>query len=113
MWILGCRKPCWTQEEIAVVASIAVFREVLESLAYIAQIIAVGVLIYAVYSYLLQRQQLNFDVITNCTSRFQAILPDLYSDNDKRRRMAQDKYVDLCNEELFYFLNGYLPADVV
>ena len=87
--------------------STTVLREVLESLAYVAQIVAVGVLIYAACSYLLQRQQLNFDVVTNCTARFQGVLPGLYSDDESQRREAQSKYVDLCNEELFYFLNGY------
>ncbi len=93
--------------------SITMLREVLESLAYLAQIIAVGVLIYAARSYLLQRQQLNYDVITNCTQRFQEILPGLYSDDAKEREESKIRYVDLCNEELFYFAEGYVPSDVI
>ena len=89
--------------------SITIVREVLESLAYVAQIVAAGVLVYAASAYLLQRQQLNFDVITNCTTRFQEMLPGLYSDNATVREKAKSQYVDLCNEELFYFINGYLP----
>ncbi len=93
--------------------SVTILREVLESLAYLAQIVAVGVLIYAARSYLLQRQQLNYDVITNCTQRFQEILPGLYSDDDKEREQSKIRYVDLCNEELFYFAEGYVPPDVI
>lgn len=93
--------------------SIGVFRDAVETLAYLAQIIAVGVLIYAASSYLLQRQQLNFDVITNCTERFQNILPALRFEEDSQREEAQKRYVDLCNEQVFYFANGYLPPDVI
>ena len=93
--------------------SLATLREVLESLAYVAQIVAVGVLIYAARSYLLQHRQLNFDVITNCTQRFQEVLPGLYSDDADERKKSQSRYVDLCNEELFYFANGYLPPDII
>ena len=71
--------------------TITILRDVVETLAYVAQIVAVGVLIYAAYSYLLQRQQLNFDVITNCTGRFQDILPGLYSDDDVRREEAKSR----------------------
>jgi hypothetical protein len=88
-------------------------RDILESLAYVAQIIAVGVLIYAARAYVLQRQQLNFDVVTNCNQRFQAILPGLFSDDGEERKQAKIRYVDLCNEELFYFSEGYVPSDVI
>ena len=89
--------------------SITILRDTIETLAYVAQIVAVAVLIYAARTYLLQRQQLNFDVITNCTARFQDILPGLYSGEKE----AKERYVDLCNEELFYFENGHLPDDVI
>ncbi len=88
-------------------------KDVLESLAYVAQIVGVVVLLYVAYSYLLQRKQLNFDVMTSCTARFQDILPLLRSEVQEERDKGEEQYVDLCNEQLFYFANGYLPPEVI
>ena len=63
----------------------------------------------------MNRKQLNFDVITNCTVRWQEIAPDL--ERALREGNSEDeaikRYVDLCNEELFYFIEGYLPQEVI
>jgi hypothetical protein len=85
----------------------------LQTLAYISQIAAgIGILV-AVFTFLVHRNQLNFDVIMNCNERFQAILLDLETGNSARDELAKRRYVDLCNEQLFYFSNGYLPSEVI
>ncbi len=95
------------------ITSLTILRDVLESAAYAAQIVGVIVLLYAAYSYLLQRQQLNFDVMTSCTARFQNILPLLHFEVREERDKGEERYVDLCNEQLFYFANDYLPPEVI
>ena len=85
----------------------------LETLASVAQIVGgIGILVAAA-TFLVHRSQLNFDVITNCTQRFQEIVVDLKAGHGPRERRARERYVDLCNEQLFYFANGYLPREVI
>jgi hypothetical protein len=47
--------------------------------------------------------------------RWQEIAPDL--ERALREGNSEDeaikRYVDLCNEELFYFIEGYLPQEVI
>ncbi len=85
----------------------------LESLAYLGQILGgVGIFVAAI-TLLVHRNQLNFQVIANCTERFQSIMADLESGDDAIVKRAKRRYVDLCNEQLFYFRNGYLPREVM
>lgn len=70
-------------------------------------------LIYAAYSYKTSQKQLNFAVIVSCTERFQKIMPQLKSKYTVERENAVKAYVDLCNEELFYFKHKYLPKEIV
>ncbi len=57
--------------------------------------------------------QFNFEIITSCTTRFQEILELIDSPDEKQKIRGYKKYIDLCNEELFYFQQGYIPDDVV
>ena len=70
-------------------------------------------LIYAAYSYKTSQKQLNFAVIISCTERFQKIMPQLKSKYTIERERAINAYVDLCNEELFYFKHNYLPREII
>ncbi len=94
---------------------IKTFIDLLEAAAYVAQIVAAGAIVLAAVTYAVHRKQLNFDVITSCTARWQEIMPDLeraVRGGDPGGEVAE-RYVDLCNEELFYFMEGYLPKEVV
>lgn len=70
-------------------------------------------LIYAAYSYKTSQKQLNFAVIISCTERFQKIMPQLKSEDNEERQRAVKAYIDLCNEELFYFKHDYLPKEII
>lgn len=76
-------------------------------------IFGVAALIFTAYNYYLTRKQLNFTVIINCAERFQKIFPQLKSQNQDEKLKAVKLYVDLCNEELFYFKYKYLPDEIV
>ena len=83
----------------------------LQILTYIAQIAGGLIILVAAAAYLVHRRQLNFNMIMNCNQRFQEIFVDLEDDNPQGQH-AKRRYVDLCNEQLFYFKNGYLPREV-
>lgn len=75
--------------------------------------VGAGSLAYASYGYYLSKKQLNFAVIINCTERFQKIYPQLESEDKNERVKAAKLYIDLCNEELFYFKQKYLPEEII
>lgn len=79
----------------------------------IVWLVGAGSLALAAYSYYLSRKQLSFAVIVSCTERFQKIMPNLKSPDDKIRKNAIKQYVDLCHEELFYFKHGYLHDEII
>ncbi|XSG75409.1 hypothetical protein ACP8Y2_00130 [Herpetosiphon llansteffanensis] len=59
------------------------------------------------------QKQFSFEIITSCTTRFQEILELIDSPDEKQKIRGYKKYIDLCNEELFYFQQGYIPNDIV
>jgi hypothetical protein len=82
-------------------------------LAYISQIAGgLGILVAAA-AYVVHRRQLNFNMVMECNQRFQEILVDLEAEDGAPRNQAKKRYVDLCNEQLFYFSKGYLPREVI
>ena len=85
-------------------------KDLLEILVWL---IGASSLIYAAYSYKTSQKQLNFAVIVSCTERFQKIMPQLRSADVVERQRAIKAYIDLCNEELFYFKHKYLPKEIV
>lgn len=85
----------------------------LDIVSQITQIIGALAVLAAAYTYVVHRKQLNFDVMTKCTERFRSIVSDLSSQDQDKRQRAQREYVDLCNEQLFYFGANYLPDAVV
>jgi hypothetical protein len=92
---------------------ITTVKDVVEVLAYLVQLVAALALITAIFTYLAHRNQLRFDVITNCVERFQEIIPNMGSTDAQEAERAKRRYVDLCNEQLFYFGEKYLPDEVV
>lgn len=76
-------------------------------------LVGAGSLIYAANSYKTSQKQLNFAVIVSCTERFQKIMPQLKSEDIEEKQRAIKAYVDLCNEELFYFKHDYLPKEII
>lgn len=64
--------------------------------------------------YLAHRQsqnQFKFTVMLSCIDRFQQLSPLLRGDNEDLPRLK--KYVDLTNEEFFYFQREYIPKEVI
>ena len=64
---------------------------------------------YAIRTFRVTNNQFQFDVMLSCIERFQKLVPTLDIENPD----TIQKYVDLCNEELFYITNDYLPKEVV
>ena len=92
----------------------------MEILDYVKEFfgIAVGIagvvaLFYAAHGYRTSKKQLSFAVIVSCTDRFQQIMPLLNSPDPLEKSRATRQYVDLCHEELFYFMHGYLPEEII
>ncbi len=67
-------------------------------------------LVVATIAYLLSRKGLQFNVMIACIQRFQDLLPSLDGDDLAEGHVRQ--YLDLCNEELFYFQKNYLRKEV-
>jgi len=67
-------------------------------------------LVVGTIAYLLSRKGLQFNVMIACIERFQDLLPSLDSDEVTERDVL--RYLDLCNEELFYFKQRYLRREV-
>lgn len=69
---------------------------------------AVGIVL-AVISLYITRNTFHQNVIASCANRFQKLAPKLANPKPS----TVQKYLELCNEELFYFEAGYLPQPVV
>jgi hypothetical protein len=92
---------------------VASAKDVIEVLAYLFQLLAAVTVLVAIRTYRTHRNQLSFDVITNCIVRFQDVLPSMMQDEDPvEKKRAKTQYVDLCNEQIFYFREKYLPDEV-
>jgi hypothetical protein len=89
-------------------------RVTLETLKDTVQTFAIVVgslsLIVATIAYLVSRRGLQFNVMIACINRFQELLPNLGNEYVPERDVL--RYLDLCNEELFYFQNKYLRKEV-
>ncbi len=89
------------------------FNTVKDYLEVIIWLAGSGALVYAASTYRLNKNQFSFAVMTSCIDRFQKVMAQLKSTDEDLRSEALQRYVDLCNEELFYFKNNYLPEEVV
>jgi len=84
----------------------------MEVLTSFFQILGFIAIIVATSTYFVHRNQLNFEVITSCVARFQEIVAGMESDDGGEKERAKKQYVDLCNEQLFYFSNGYITDEI-
>lgn len=83
-----------------------------EALEFVALLVGIGSVFWAIYTFTFSRKQFHHEVMISCIERFQAIIPGLDSTDPDKKRDALRKYVDLCNEELFYFKGNYVPEEV-
>jgi hypothetical protein len=85
-------------------------KDVLEIIAWFVGAIAIA---YAARAYQLSRNQFGFAVMASCVDRYQKIITQLKYGRDQDKVIALGQYIDLCNEELFYFEKEYLPGAVI
>jgi hypothetical protein len=83
----------------------------IETVSQLATIIGVLSLIGALYAWRQSRDTFHQAVIVSCTNRFQKLSPSLQL--DKLSSDVIQQYLELCNEELFYFEKQYLPQPVI
>jgi len=74
----------------------------------IATLIGVIVVIFAFYSFTIERKHLNLNTITRCIDLFRREYLNLDPENIELVK----SYFDFVNEELFYFENNYLPKSI-
>lgn len=74
---------------------------------------AFGILGFAFFYFSHQQSQRQFkvSVMLSCIDRFQKLFPIIRGDEDDKNRIK--RYVDLTNEEFFYFQQGYIPKQVI
>jgi hypothetical protein len=85
-------------------------KDLVELISWIVGAVSLAI---ATYTYRVSRNQFNFSVITNCVERYQSIMAKLRTSPPDERLNVLQRYIDLCNEELFYFKNRYIPEEVV
>lgn len=85
------------------------FKDFLEVLSFIATIIGGIAILLAARDYSISRKQLHLSALQGCISRFRDDFLDLSPDSSPEKVID---YLDLINEELFYFEHQYLPLEV-
>ncbi len=83
--------------------------DLLEFFSFIATIIGGIAILFAVRDYSISRKQLHLSVLQSCVARFRDHFMDL---NPKSNSTQVRDYLDLVNEEMFYFEQQYLPLEV-
>lgn len=86
---------------------------ILSLISQLLQIIGALAILAAAYTYVVNRKKLNFEVIRGCSDTFQRVMVGMKSPDRAVAEQAEKQYVDLCNEQLFYFGARYLPDAVV
>jgi hypothetical protein len=84
-----------------------------EWIELIAVMVGASSIFFVAVSYRQANKKFRFDVMVSCIERFQIIFPDLVSGDKDKKNRALIQYIDLCNEELFYFKHKYVPDEVV
>lgn len=74
---------------------------------------ALGILGFAFvyFTHQQSQRQFMFTVMLSCIERFQRLFPIIRNDSEDLDRLR--KYIDLTNEEFFYFQRNYVPREVV
>ena len=83
--------------------------DLLEFFSFIATIIGGIAILFAVRDYSISRKQLHLSVLQSCVARFRDHFMDLSATSSST--LVRD-YLDLVNEEMFYFEQQYLPLEV-
>lgn len=90
-------------------SGIQTYKDVFELISYAVTTLGAIALIYGIFSYNLNKKQLNFAVLDRCIGDFQ----EKYSSISQTTKLEElRKYVDFVNEELFYFEQNYIPKAV-
>ena len=76
----------------------------------IATIIAVIIVVFTFRTYIVNLKKLNFDVVARCVDIYRDKFINLTKDSSDEERIK--RYLDLINEELFYYEQNYLPEIV-
>jgi hypothetical protein len=84
-------------------------KDFLEVISFIATVIGGIAILSAVRDYSTNRKQLNLSALESCITRFRDHFIHL---NHQSPEPLVVEYIDLVNEELFYFQNKYLPKAV-
>lgn len=84
-------------------------KDLLEVISFIATVIGGIAILFAVRDYSTNRKQLNLSALESCITRFRENFIHL---NHQSPEPLVVEYIDLVNEELFYFQNRYLPKAV-
>ena len=84
-------------------------KDLLEVISFIATVIGGIAILFAVRDYSTNRKQLNLSALENCITRFRDNFIHLSHQSPEPLVV---EYIDLVNEELFYFQNRYLPKAV-
>jgi len=101
----------------------------LETINLVVSIIGFSSIIIAILSYretiahnLFNKRKTNFDVIFNCTNRFQLIMQDIgkiRDDNQSKKTIKSYElksllisYLELCEEELYHIEKGIIPEEI-
>lgn len=84
-------------------------KDLLEVISFIATVIGGIAILFAVRDYSTNRKQLNLSALESCINRFRASFLHLGQQSSEALVI---EYIDLVNEELFYFQNEFLPRVV-
>ena len=76
----------------------------------IATIIAVIIVVFTFRTYIVNLKKMNFDVVARCVDIYRDKFINLTKDSSDEERIK--RYLDLINEELFYYEQNYLPEIV-
>jgi hypothetical protein len=83
-----------------------------EGLEFFALVVGIFSVIWAFIAFKVFKKQFHHEVMVSCIERFQLIIPALASDVTDEKLDGLRKYIDLSNEELFYFKGNYIPKEV-
>ncbi len=84
-------------------------KDLLEVVSFVATVIGGIAILFAVRDYSVNRKQLNLSVMESAIDRFRTHFIHL---NHQSPESLVIEYIDLVNEELFYFQNSFLPKVV-
>lgn len=83
----------------------------LETISQVATIAGAAGVLLAYLTLLQSRNSFHQTIIVSCTKRFQKLSPKLQGNDISDKTVQQ--YLELCNEELFYFEQKYLPQGII